>query len=79
VCRYAFLELRSIEEASNAMAFDGILFNDVNLKVGFRMRAGARVLVGGGLGVCGGLLFGRCSALRRRATRWRFTACITPV
>jgi hypothetical protein len=30
---YAFLELRSIEEASNAMAFDGILFNDVNLKV----------------------------------------------
>ncbi|KAF6259757.1 hypothetical protein COO60DRAFT_972046 [Scenedesmus sp. NREL 46B-D3] len=29
---YAFLELRSVEEASNAMAFDGILFNDVNLK-----------------------------------------------
>jgi splicing factor U2AF subunit len=34
---YAFLELRSIEEASNAMAFDGILFNDVNLKVEFGM------------------------------------------
>ncbi|KAF6259756.1 hypothetical protein COO60DRAFT_972048 [Scenedesmus sp. NREL 46B-D3] len=30
---YAFLELRSVEEASNAMAFDGILFNDVNLKI----------------------------------------------
>ncbi|KAF6250409.1 hypothetical protein COO60DRAFT_1299308 [Scenedesmus sp. NREL 46B-D3] len=30
---YAFLELRSVEEASNAMAFDGILFNGVNLKI----------------------------------------------
>jgi hypothetical protein len=27
------LELRSVEVASNAMAFDGILFNDVNFKV----------------------------------------------
>ncbi|KAF8061126.1 MPC1 [Scenedesmus sp. PABB004] len=29
---YAFLELRSVEEASNAMAFDGIVFRDTNLK-----------------------------------------------
>lgn len=30
---YAFLEMRSVEEASNAMAFDGIVFKDVHLKV----------------------------------------------
>jgi hypothetical protein len=31
---YAFLELRTVEEASNAMAFDGVQFKDTNLKVG---------------------------------------------
>jgi hypothetical protein len=31
---YAFLELRTAEEASNAMAFDGVKFKDANLKVG---------------------------------------------
>lgn len=31
---YAFLEMRSVEEASNAMAFDGVVFKDTNLKVG---------------------------------------------
>lgn len=30
---YAFLEMRSVEEASNAMAFDGVVFQDTNLKV----------------------------------------------
>ena len=30
---YAFLELRTAEEASNAMAFDGVQFKDANLKV----------------------------------------------
>lgn len=30
---YAFLEMRSVEEASNAMAFDGIQLKDANLKV----------------------------------------------
>jgi splicing factor U2AF subunit len=30
---YAFLELRTAEEASNAMAFDGVKFRDTNLKV----------------------------------------------
>lgn len=30
---YAFLEMRSVEEASNAMAFDGVVFKDTNLKV----------------------------------------------
>ena len=30
---YAFLEMRSVEEASNAMALDGIQFKDTNLKV----------------------------------------------
>jgi cell division protein FtsN len=33
---YAFLELRTAEEASNAMAFDGVKFKDSNLKVGER-------------------------------------------
>jgi splicing factor U2AF subunit len=31
---YAFLEMRSVEEATNVMAFDGVVFNDTNLKVG---------------------------------------------
>eukprot|EP00879_Flechtneria_rotunda_P003535 GHRR01003767.1.p1 GENE.GHRR01003767.1~~GHRR01003767.1.p1 ORF type:complete len:822 (+),score=334.64 GHRR01003767.1:175-2640(+) len=30
---YAFLEMRSVEEASNAMAFDGVVFQDTNLKI----------------------------------------------
>ena len=30
---YAFVELRSVEETSNAMAFDGIAFKDTYLKV----------------------------------------------
>jgi hypothetical protein len=30
---YAFLEMRTVEEASNAMALDGIQFKDTNLKV----------------------------------------------
>jgi hypothetical protein len=40
VCSYVFLELRSIKETSNAMAFDGILFKDVNLKVGRQIVGG---------------------------------------
>jgi hypothetical protein len=30
---YAFLELRSVEEASNCMAFDGVAFKDSYLRV----------------------------------------------
>lgn len=30
---YAFLEMRSVEEASNAMALDGVAFRDAHLKV----------------------------------------------
>jgi hypothetical protein len=30
---YAFLEMRSVEEASNAMALDGVVYKDTNLKV----------------------------------------------
>ena len=30
---FAFLEFRSVEEASNCMAFDGIAFRDCYLKV----------------------------------------------
>ncbi len=30
---YAFLEFRSVEEASNAMALDGVRFRDAFLKV----------------------------------------------
>jgi hypothetical protein len=30
---YAFLEFRSVEEASNCMAFDGVVFNNTYLKV----------------------------------------------
>lgn len=38
---YAFLEMRSVEEASNAMAFDGIVFKDVHLKVRRRLLPAA--------------------------------------
>ena len=31
---YAFLEFRSVEEASNCMAFDGVVFNNTYLRVG---------------------------------------------
>ncbi len=31
---YAFLEFRSVEEASNCMAFDGVAFRDSYLRVG---------------------------------------------
>lgn len=31
---YAFVEFRSVEEASNAMALDGVKFRDAYLKVG---------------------------------------------
>ena len=31
---YAFLEFRSVEEASNCMAFDGVAFKDSYLRVG---------------------------------------------
>jgi splicing factor U2AF subunit len=30
---YASLEMRSVEEASNAMALDGVVYKDTNLKV----------------------------------------------
>ena len=30
---YAFLEFRSVEEASNCMAFDGLIFNGTYLRV----------------------------------------------
>lgn len=30
---YAFLEFRSVEEASNCMAFDGVVFNNTYLRV----------------------------------------------
>jgi len=30
---YAFLEFRSVEEASNCMAFDGMVFNNIYLRV----------------------------------------------
>ncbi len=30
---YAFLEFRSVEEASNCMAFDGMVFNNTYLRV----------------------------------------------
>jgi hypothetical protein len=30
---YAFIEFRSVEEASNAMAFDGVAFKNAYLKV----------------------------------------------
>ena len=30
---YAFLEFRSVEEASNCMAFDGVVFNNASLRV----------------------------------------------
>ena len=32
---YAFLEFRSVEEASNCMAFDGVAYKDSYLRVGF--------------------------------------------
>lgn len=35
---YAFIELRSVEEASNAMAFDGVAFRNAYLKVGSGAR-----------------------------------------
>jgi hypothetical protein len=65
VCSYAFLELRSIEEANNAMAFNGILFNDVNLKVGFRMQAFIRGYMGSvwwWFRVCAGTRSWSCAA-----------------
>ena len=38
---YAFVEFRSVEEASNAMALDGVNFRDSYLKVGGAGRGGA--------------------------------------
>lgn len=34
---YAFLEFRSVEEASNCMAFDGVAFKDSYLRVTFSL------------------------------------------
>jgi len=39
---YAFLEFRTVEEASNAIAFDGVQYKDTNLKV-----SGARCMARG--------------------------------
>ena len=57
---YAFVEFRSVEEASNAMALDGVKFRDAYLKVGGR-AGGCFALSGalpGWVGGCGAVRCG---------------------
>ena len=57
---YAFLEFRTVEEASNAMAFDGMVLDGSYLKVGSSLQV---------------LQYMRLLLWKRCHMQWRFVPC----